>query len=60
MSVYLDTSKYVTTMPTHITVIPKVLSIAPLHLLGHNNQNGVKYDFDSHVMPLVGNNVAVM
>ena len=28
-----------------------LLSMAPLHLLGHNNQNEVKHDL-AHVMPL--------
>ena len=30
-----------------------VLSMAPLHSLCHNDQNEVKHDFVSHVMPLV-------
>ena len=30
-----------------------VLSMAPLHLLGHNDQNEVKHDFFSHMMPWV-------
>ena len=29
-----------------------VLPMAPLHSLGHNDQNEVKHDFFSHMMPL--------
>ena len=40
-------------MSIHIFVMPMVLSMASLHSLGHNNQNEVKNDFFSHLMPLV-------
>ena len=30
-----------------------VLSMSSLHPLGHNDQNEVKYNFLSHVIPLV-------
>ena len=33
--------------------MPRVLSMAPLYSLGHNDQNEVKHDFFNHVMPLV-------
>ena len=36
-----------------IFVMPTMFSMAPLHLLGHNDQNKVKHDIFSHVMPLV-------
>ena len=36
-----------------ISVIIIVLSIAPLHSLGNNDQNEVKCDFFRHVMPLL-------
>ena len=42
---YLDLSR-------HFLVILIVLSITPFHPLGHNDQNEVKHDFFSHVMPL--------
>ena len=33
--------------------MPMVLSKAPLHSVGDNDQNEMKHDFFSHVMPLV-------
>ena len=33
--------------------MPMVLSVAPLHSLGHNDQTEVKHDVFSHLIPLV-------
>ena len=40
-------------MSRHIFVIPIVLSMAPLHSLSHNDQNKVKHDVFSTVIPFV-------
>ena len=39
-------------MSRNIFVIPKMLSVAALNSLGHNDKNKVKHDFFNHVMPL--------
>ena len=36
-----------------ISVMPMGLSMVPLHSLGHNDQNEVKHNFFSHLIPLV-------
>ena len=41
------------TMSRHNFVMLMVLSMTPLHSLGHNNHSEVKHHFFSHVMPLV-------
>ena len=40
------------TLFTHSFVMPMMLSMAPLHSLGHSHQNEVKHDFFSPVIPL--------
>ena len=49
----LDMSTEYLDMSRHILGMAMVLSMAPLHSLGHNDQNDVKHYFFSHVMPLV-------
>ena len=44
--IYLD-------MFTHIFVIPMVLSMAPLHLLGHSDESEVKHPLFSHLVQLL-------
>ena len=43
----------VQTRSRYIIVVPMVLPMAPLYSLGPNDQNEVKHDFYSYVMPLI-------
>ena len=44
MYMCLDMSRQYQTMSRHISGLSMLLSMAPLHLLGHNDQNEVKHD----------------